>query len=322
MKKKTIVIILVSMLIGMLSGCNSKKATIVTTVYPVKYIVEQLAGSRVNVECISDDQFIQRSTLKSDYDKIFEDTALFLYIGELEPYLKIYEEHIQSFDFDIINLASLSAIDEFKRFTTTVTPTGTSVVTESKYYDSPLFDMVDTYKKDPFIWIDPIAMSSMAATIKDWLQSYYPEETLAIENNFKNLQTQLVRLDSEYQALKSHPDKKVVTVACTFGNWQKTYGIEVYPLILSEYGVLPTDEQLAFIEQQIKNNNVKHIIHDETLPADMQELYEKVKNDLNLTPIEVSSITILSENNINNNMDYMTIMYQNLKALSDAFAGE
>ncbi|MBQ3383674.1 MAG: zinc ABC transporter substrate-binding protein [Erysipelotrichaceae bacterium] len=322
MKRKIIILVLISILFGMLSGCKPKKATIVTTVYPVKYIVEQLAGSRVNVECISNDEFIQRATLKEGYDKIFEDTALFLYIGELEPYLKIYEEHIQAFDFDIINLASLSAIDEFKRFTTTVTPTGATVVTESKYYDSSLFDMVDTYKKDPFIWIDPIAMSSMAATIKDWLQSYYPEESLSIENNFKTLQASLVRLDSEYQELWQYKDKKIVTVACTFGNWQKTYGIEVYPLILSEYGVLPTEEQLGFIKKTIKDNNVKYIVNDETLPEDMLELYQQVKDELNLKEINLSSLTKLSQKNIDSNMDYMTIMYQNLKALADAFNGE
>ena len=322
MKRKVIILILISMLLGMLSGCNTKKATIVTTVYPVKYIVEQLAGNRVTVECISDDEFIQRATLKSGYDKIFEDTALFLYIGELEPYLKIYEEHIQSYDFNIINLAALSAIDEFKRYTLSTTPSGQTVVTESKYYDSSLFDMVDTYKKDPFIWIDPIAASSMAATIKDWLQNYYPEESLSIENNFKNLQAQLVRLDSEYQELKSMPDKKMVTVACTFGNWQKTYGIEVYPLVLSEYGVLPDEEQLNFIKEEIKKNNVKYIVCDDTLPEDMQELYRSVRDELKLTPLNLSSLTKQSEMNEESNMDYMTIMYQNLKALTDAFAGE
>ena len=322
MKRKVIILILISMLLGLLSGCKTKKATIVTTVYPVKYIVEQLAGNRVNVECISTDEFIQRATLKSGYEKIFEDTALFLYIGELEPYLKIYEEHIQSYDFNIINLAALSAIDEFKRFILTTAPNGSTVVTESKYYDSALFDMVDTYKKDPFIWIDPIAASSMAATIKEWLQNYYPEESLSIENNFKNLQAQLVRLDSEYQMLKQYTDKKMVTVACTFGNWQKTYGIEVYPLILSEYGVLPDARQLEFIKNEIKKNDVKYIVYDDTLPEDMQELYRQVREELDLTPINLSSLTILSEKNVESNMDYMTIMYQNLKALTDAFGGE
>jgi ABC-type Zn uptake system ZnuABC Zn-binding protein ZnuA len=54
----------------------------------------------------------------------------------------------------------------------------------------------------------------------------------------------------------------------------------------------------------------------------MQELYQQVKDELNLKEINLSSLTKLSQKNIDSNMDYMTIMYQNLKALADAFNGE
>ena len=98
--------------------------------------------------------------------------------------------------------------------------------------------------------------------------------------------------------------------------------MEVYPLVLSEYGVLPDEEQLNFIKEEIKKNNVKYIVCDDTLPEDMQELYRSVRDELKLTPLNLSSLTKLSEKNVESNMDYMTIMYQNLKALTDAFAGE
>ena len=49
---------------------------------------------------------------------------------------------------------------------------------------------------------------------------------------------------------------------------------------------------------------------------------QQVREELDLTPINLSSLSILSEKNIESNMDYMTIMYQNLKALTDAFGGE
>ena len=271
------------------------------------------------VEYISNDNYISRTGLVSNYKDILERCSLFVYIGELEPYIDIFEQEIQAIDIDIINLASLSAIDNFSRFTTTTTDSGVTVITESKYYNSPLFDLVDIYKKDPYIWLDPIAMASMASTIKDWLESYYPEDTLMIENNWKTLQANLVRLDVEYQSLKAMKDLKIVTVTPSFGNWQKSYGIKVYPLILSKYGVLPNEEQLAFIEKEIQDNKVKYIVYDETLPEDMLELYERVKTDLKLTEINMSSLSRLSQKNIDSSMDYMTIMYQNLRALDDAF---
>ena len=319
MKKKLTVLVIISMLCASLAGCQTRKTSIATTVYPVKYIIEQLAGSRVTVECISTDDYVSRTSLVPNYKEILEKCSLFVYIGELEPYIDIFEQEIQSFDMDIINLASLSAIDNFSRFTTTTTENGITVITESKYYNSPLFDSVDIYKKDPYIWIDPIAMASMASTIKDWLQSYYPEDSLLIENNWKAMQANLVRLDVEYQTLKSMKDLKIVTVTPSFGNWQKAYGIKVYPLILSKYGVLPNEEQLSFIEKEIKDNKVQYIVYDETLPADMLELYERVKEDLKLKEINMSSLSRLSQKNIDSSMDYMTIMYQNLRALDEAF---
>ncbi len=322
MKRKLLSILLcMVMLLPTLTGCTRERPTITTTVYPVKYIVEQLAGNLVDVELLSNDVFIQRASMKSNYKDILDRTTLFIYIGGLEPYMDVYEnDFIQDYSFEIINLASLSAIDDFKKYVTT-NVNGINVTREYPYYDSDLFTLVDMYQKDPFIWLDPIAMASMASTIKVWLQEYYPEETLTIEKNFKNLQASLVRMDAEYQSLISL-NVKIVTVAATFGNWQKAYNVDVYPLILSKYGVLPTDKQLEVIKQTIKNNKVKYIVHDETLTEDMLELYQQIKDEMNLTEINLSSLSKLSENDLDKNKDYITIMYDNLIALEDAFKDE
>lgn len=317
MKKRMILILIIAMLSCCLTGCSNQRATITTTIYPVKYIVEQLAGDRVDVEYISTDDFIQRASMVPEYKNILERTTLYIYIGELEPYMDIHENEIMDYDFQIINLANLSAINKFKRYTTG-SVNGVTVTTESEYYNSDLFKMVDTYEKDPFIWLDPIAMASMASTIKDWLQSYYPEDSLVFEKNFKDLQASLVRMDAEYQSLKTL-NVKIATVGCTFGNWQKPYYVQLYPLVMSKYGVLPTAEQLEVIKQSIKDNDVKYIVKDETLPEDMQQLYEQVRDELNLTEIKLSSISKLSDADKEKNRNYITIMYDNLITLEDAF---
>ncbi len=320
MKRSLKLITIFSILICCLcfSGCEKESVTITVTNYPVKYIIEQLVGDDVTVQYLGTEEFIQTSTIRSDYQEILENTTLFIYIGELEPYLDIFGDELLEYDFDIINLASLSAVDNFKRYTTT-TVNEVSVTTESDYYDDSSFYLTDIYTKDPFIWLDPMGMSSMASTIKDQLEEYFPEDSLVIENNFKTLQASLVRLDAEYGALKDLEDVKIVTVAATFGNWQKNYGVEVYPLILSKYGALPTETQLAVIEEAIVENDVQYIVYDPTLSDEMQELYQRVKDDLDLIEIELSSLSILSEEDIELDRDYMTIMYNNLIALENAF---
>ena len=317
MKKKTIIALIIAMLTCCLTGCVNQRATVTTTIYPVKYLIEQLAGDRVDVEYISTDEFIQRAEMVPKYKDILERTTLFIYVGELEPYMDVFESEIMSYKFEILNLANLSAVNKFKRYTT-VTVNNTTVTTESDYYNSDLFDMVDMYDKDPFIWLDPIAMASMASTIKDWLQSYYPEDSLIFENNFKTIQANMVRMDAEYQSLKNL-NVKLVTVGCTFGNWQKPYNVQVFPLIMSKYGVLPSDEQLTFIKKTIVENDVKFIVKDETLPEDMMALYEQVRDELKLKEISLSSLSKLSDEDKDKNKDYMTIMYDNLISLEEAF---
>jgi len=318
MKKLAKLIMTALLCLSMLAGCTTGRKTVTTTVYPVYYLVGKLAGTRVDIDYLSSDDYIGRAQIVSNYQDIIDKTDLLIYINGLEPYLDIYYNDIQEKQFNIIDLASLSAIDDFARYTTT-TVNGVSVTKESRYYDSSLFDLTDLYKKDPFIWLDPIAMSSMASTINDWLCQQYPENALVFDSNFEALQAELIRMDDEYQSLNTRNDIKLVTVTPSFGNWQKNYGIQLYPLILSKYGVLPTASQLVFIEQAIKDAGVKYIVHDRTLPDDMQNLYEQVKTDLGLQAVELSSLTRLSSDDVDKSKDYMTIMYENLTNLENAF---
>lgn len=318
MKRKLLVILIMAFLTVNLSGCVNEKATITTTVYAVKYLVEQIAEDKVYVEYISTNEYIQNSKIVKNYDEILSKTTLFLYINELEPYLDVYQSLLDKYDCEIIDLANLSAIYGFKRYTK-VTTDNVLTFKESDYYEDESFQYVDLYTKDPFIWLDPIAMSSMASTIKQWLVNYYPEDTLTFENNFKELQTTLIRMDAEYQSLRHLDDVKIVTVTPCFGNWQKLYGVEVYPLTVSKYGVLPTEEQLDFIKHEIKASGVKYIVYDDTLPEQYLELYNQIKDELKLEVIELSSLSILSNDDIEKNKDYITIMYENLTALEKAF---
>ncbi len=318
MRRKLLVILIMAFLTINLSGCVNEKATITTTVYAVKYLVEQIAGEKVNVEYISTEDYIQNAKLVDNYDEILSRTTLFLYINELEPYLDIYHDLLYKYDCEVIDLANLSAIYSFKRYTK-VTVDNVMTFKETDYYEDESFKYVDVYTKDPFIWLDPIAMSSMASTIKEWLVAYYPEDTLTFENNFKELQNTFVRMDAEYQSLNELEDVKFVCVTPCFGNWQKLYGVELFPLVISKYGVLPNEEQLEVIKQEIKENEVEYIIYDDTLPEIYLDLYNQIKDEFKLKVIELSSLSILSADDMEKSKDYITIMYENLTALENAF---
>ena len=121
-------------------------------------------------------------------------------------------------------------------------------------------------------------------------------------------------MDADYQELWKQ-DIAFVSVTPSFGNWQKAYGVRVYPLILSRYGALPSATQLALIKERIKTDEVKLIVHEPNLSEDMEALYNEVKTELELTSIELHSLTFLTEQNLLDNKDYKTIMFENLDVL-------
>jgi len=308
-------IIILVLLVSALSGCNTSKPIICTTVYPVEYLVKRIGGDFVDVCSLSSGPIIQRATIRSDYQNLIDKATVVMTMGQLEPYLQIYLADIRKSRVDIVDLASTSVIYEFKRYTTAYVA-GSEVTLESKYYEGMAFDRVDVYGKDPILWIDPIATTSMAKSIRDWLIANYPEEKILFEDNYLTLTSELARLDAEFQSLKTRKlTMKFVSITPSFGNWQKAYGVSVYPVILSRYGVIPSDEQMQIIKQRIIADGVQYIAFEPNLSEDLRELYNQLRDELNLTQINLHNLHTLTQNDIDENKDYMTIMFENLSLL-------
>lgn len=299
------------------SGCSSNYAKISTTVYPIQYIVERIAGENIDVVNISENELIQTAGVKEDYEKSLKKSDALLYISELEPYFDVYRENIRTSEVDMINLAGKMVLYQFQRYSKTYID-GKNVVVGSAYYDSDLFKDVDVYKNDPYIWMDPISMISVSEIVRDYLIEQYPESRKTFEENFKTLEYDLTLLDVEYQELKT-VEKPIafVSMSPSFGVWQKSYGVKVYPVCLSKYGAIPSVEQLEVIKERIINDGVTYIAHEQNLSAEMEALFVQLEEELGLTRIELSNISSLSKAEKKMNKDYLTIMYENLIALEE-----
>ncbi len=303
-----------------LTGCRSVTPKVVYTVYPIGYIFDRLAGDRVEKVSIQEDVIVQRATVDDSYEWILEDASLFLHIGTLEPYMEIYGATIRE-TTPTLDLSIKSSIYSFKRYTRFNVDNVESWV-ETDYYSDEVMSTIDTNTRDLYLWTDPISMVSMAREIKGWLQTVFPEDASIIEDNFLALESDLIRLDADYQNLSSQlklegQTVKFVSMTASFGNWQRTYGFQVYPIILSKYGVLPTDEQLEVIKQRIINDGVEYIAYEPNMSEDMVELFNKLETELDLVRVNLSNLSSINETQKNENMDYISIMYENLSTLEN-----
>lgn len=305
----------------LLTGCEERKPSVSTTVYPVEYLVKRIGGNYVKVSNISQNMMIQRAQIKSNYKTILEKSDVLFYINDLEPYMELYRDSIRDTKVDMENLATKSAIYKFQRYTTLVID-GKTTGTEGPYYEGEKFSSIDMYEEDPILWMDPVAMTSMASDIRDYLVDKYPEYEKIFNENFDELELDLARLDADYQAIPNQNlDISFVSMTPSFGNWQKSYGIKVYPISLSKYGALPTSDQLETIKKKIIRNQVRYMAVEQNLPEDMKELQNQLIDELGLIPVELNNLSTLSKQDEESGKDYLSIMYDNLKAL-EAMANE
>lgn len=299
----------------LVSGCEEKKPSIATTVYPVQYLVKRIGGEDVTVTNITENTMIQRAQIKASFKDTLEDSDALFYIGGLEPYMDLYVDDIRNTGVDMVDLATKSAIYKFERYTST-TIDGVTAGTEGPYYEGEEFANLDTYDADPMLWMDPVAMTSMASDIRDYLVQKYPQYKDIFDENYDAVELDLARLDADFQAI---PDGKMsisfVSMTPSFGNWQKSYGIKVYPVTLSKYGALPTSDQLAAIKKRIKSDHVRYIAIEQNLPDDMKKLQQQLIDELALIPVNLNNLSSISSEDKKASKDYLTIMYDNLKAL-------
>ena len=299
----------------LVSGCEEKNPSIATTVYPVQYLVERIGGDDVTVSNITENTMIQRAQIKSSFQDILKDSDALFYIGRLEPYMDLYVDDIRDTGVDMVDLATKSAIYKFERYTST-TIDGITAGTEGQYYEGEEFANLDTYDADPMLWMDPVAMTSMASDIRDYLVQKYPQYKDIFDENYDALELDLARLEADFQAI---PDGKMnisfVSMTPSFGNWQKSYGIKVYPITLSKYGALPTSDQLAAMKKRIKSDHVRYIAIEQNLSEDMEKLQQQLIDELALIPVNLNNLSSISSEDKKASKDYLTIMYDNLKAL-------
>lgn len=299
-----------------LTACKAKKTQVAYTVYPLGYLLDRIAGDTVTKVSIQDSTLVQKASIVDDYEDILKNSAVLFHIGNLEPYLSVYGNDLKEAGIQEEDLSVMNAIYDFRRYT----KKADGDFTESDYYDGEQFQTLDTNDLDLNLWMDPIAMLSMGKDIEKWLAQYYPENASYYEENLNSLETDLINLDAQYQNLANKLDSagatiRFATMSASFGNWQKTYGFEVYPIVLSKFGSLPTDQQLDAIKERLKQDNVQYLVYEPNMTDDMKELYDSLQEELGMTRVQLSNLSSETSQEEADGKDYLSIMYENLNVL-------
>ncbi len=307
------------------AGCTPVRTKLAYTVYPIGYILQRITGDNNALVSVQDESApvcVQRAQASTDFDTVLERSEVLFHIGTLEPYLAVHQQDISASSVNDVDLSSLNAVYDLKRYIPYVNEKGEDDFKEEPFYEGKIFENIDMTEKDLSLWNDPITMLSMSRAVRNWIIKNDPSHTDTYEKNYEQLEEDLINLDAQYQMLStqlSDEGKRIAFVSVTpsYGSWQKAYGFEVYPLMLSRFGVLPDEDQIQAMEAAIKADQVEYIVHETNLSMDMENLYQRVQKDLNLKEIGFSDLSSLSISQKADGKDYLSIMYENLAALEN-----
>jgi zinc transport system substrate-binding protein len=329
MKKKIfyITFIIFSML---LTGCtnekskkeeNQDKLSITVSSYPLEFIVQEIGGDLVDVHSIltpGTDAHTYEPTAKTIVEIARSD--LFIYTGAImEPYAESIANSLKS---EQVLLISLDGVEEvFNQQVEDIDEGHTEEKHEHHASDEDTHDHEeqDVHQHgdlDPHFWLDPSRMIAASEHIKTELSHHFPEYAETFNLNFRTLENELEKLDSDFSKMMENQKNDTIFVShAAYGYWERKYGIKQ----LSIRGISPSNEpsqkELRILLDQIEEMHIPYVILEQNQSDRIAQL---ITEEFDLDILYIHNLASLTEDEIKSGEDYVSIMTQNIMTIEKA----
>lgn len=180
--------------------------------------------------------------------------------------------------------------------------------------------IADENASDPHIWLNPKNAILMTEKIKDTLceadavyKDYY-------EKNCISLTDEITKVDEEYtKALSNVQNNKIVVAHSAYGYLCQAYGLEQIAIEGMLADSEPSPSKVEEIINTIKANDIKYIFYEELVSP---KVAQTIAEESNVQLLELNPIEGLTDEQIQNGDNYITIMMQNLTNIKTALGVE
>lgn len=290
MKKLKTMLILCCLLLCT-TACNNKNSEglrVLTTVYPISYIVSEIYSTQNLTSIYPEETDISSYTLTDKQITKYSNNDIFIYNG-LSNELTIAK--------NLINKNSKIKIID---------------VAYGLKFSNGMEEL----------WLSPNYYLMLATTIKNNLQDFtnskYANEE--IEKNYQTLEESLSIMDAELRTIANSANdinKNTIIASSNVFKYLDNYGFNVISLEEEEN---LTTINLNNIKNNFKNGNYTTIFMKDT--EEKNELIASLEKDYNAKIVIVNTMTTLSEESKKNNENYLTIMNNYLEEIKNATLGE
>ena len=169
---------------------------------------------------------------------------------------------------------------------------------------------------DPHVWLDPALAVQEVRTIEAALSAASPDHAAAFKANSEVYIAKLQQLDQDFKdGLKDSKRKDFITQHAAFGYLAREYGLTQVPIAGLSPEQEPSAAQMAGIVEFAKEHDVKTIFF-ETLVS--SSVADTIAQEIGARSAVLNPIEGLTDEDTKNNLDYLSIMRQNLEALRAA----
>lgn len=320
---------------------EGEKLQIYTTLYPLEYFTNEIGGSYVDVTSIlpaGADPHTYEPTSKTMVDIATAD--VFIYNG---ANLEAYAEKIQQalIDEDVKMLEATDGLDlsnneheheehadeeESEEHAHEEEETEEHADEESEEQHAHEEDETESTEDgghdhgdvDPHVWLDPILSIALAENIKTELVALMPEQEETFEANYQELVSRLESLDSNFHdTIETYEQNEILVAHAAYGYWEKAYGIEQLAISGITSSDEPSQKELENIIEQVKENDINYLFFEQNIKPKVATV---IQQETGIESLELHNLSVLTEEDIENNYDYFTLMERNLKAIEKALA--
>ncbi|SET35168.1 zinc transport system substrate-binding protein [Oceanobacillus limi] len=317
--KNLIVSIVILIVGGQLVACTNaeqstnsdkeQKLTIYTTIYPVQYALERIGGDTVSVETVLPpgvDVHTYEPTTKIMTDVAKSDA--FIYLGSgMEGFADSMADALSSHDLTLVELGRHEALFHMENIATN------NEDNPSHHHDT---DGHNHGEHDPHVWLDPLRMIEISSLLRDTLTELNPSKTNYYTNNFNLVKDDLIDLDESYtEALDNQTNKKILVSHAAYGYWEDRYGLEQLSIHGLSSSNEPSQKELTEIIDQAETYELDYIIFEQNSSNRISEI---IQEHLQAKTLIIHNLSVLMEEDIAANEDYLSLMKKNLSVLHQA----
>jgi zinc transport system substrate-binding protein len=299
-------LISVALLAALLTACGNNTSTkhegtlnIYTTIYPLQYFTERIAGKHANVSAIippgADAHTFEPST--KDMVKISEGDAFIYNQSKSDEFSSSVADTLKEEKVPVIDAAQGITLAHMKEHEES-----------EKEHDHGAYD--------PHIWLDPVLAQQMADNIYQQLVHLKPQAKKDFKKNHDQLIKDLQALDGKFkEKIEKAPKKTFIVSHAAYGYWAERYGLKQIAISGLSPAHEPTQHQIQNIIEYTNKEKINYILFEANVN---NKVAATIKNETGTESLTLQNLETLTKKDIKKKRDYISIMNDNIDTLTKA----